>query len=286
LPPISESRSLAGSLGREYWIRFPSPAEAEGVAPAMAHVYEPAKGPVRGTVLAAHGLGLEVDWTRATRYPVARFCAAGFRFILLEGPWHGSRSTPETALGEPILAEAPAGLLTYFDAHVRELGIITAWARGRENRPVGWMGESLGAYAAAIAAAASCNWPEAARPDAFLLQALTDALDGAVLDGVLADAYGVGAALRSAGWTDETIAQLRPLTGPAGPPATDPERILLLLGSEDRVTPFAGGCALAQKWGVPAENVFVRPQGHFSLPIGVHSDPEPIVRLMTLLEGR
>ena len=43
-----------------------------------------------------------------------------------------------------------------------------------------------------------------------------------------------------------------PLLAPFGPPAMGPERVVMLLGTRDDVTPYAGGIALARDWQLPA----------------------------------
>jgi hypothetical protein len=53
----------------------------------------------------------------------------------------------------------------------------------------------------------------------------------------------------------------------------------------DDLTPYAGGLALARQWGLPAENLFLRHQGHFSVVIGLAPDPAPLHRLDTLLRA-
>ena len=63
-------------------------------------------------------------------------------------------------------------------------------------------------------------------------------------------------------------------------PAKD---IVMVLGMRDDVTPYARGAAMAERWGVPADNLFRRDQGHFSVPVGLMSDPEPLTRLVARL---
>jgi hypothetical protein len=63
-----------------------------------------------------------------------------------------------------------------------------------------------------------------------------------------------------------------------------PERIVMVLGEADDLTPFAGGSALARRWQIPAENLFLRPQGHFSVALGLLCDPAPIDRLLAIVD--
>ena len=58
----------------------------------------------------------------------------------------------------------------------------------------------------------------------------------------------------------------------------------MLLGRTDDVTPFADGRALAARWRVPAENLFLPRRGHFSAAVGLLHDPAPLRRLALRLQ--
>jgi hypothetical protein len=45
----------------------------------------------------------------------------------------------------------------------------------------------------------------------------------------------------------------------------------------------AWAAALVSRWKVPEDNVFVRPQGHFSASLGLMRDDTPLRRLASLL---
>jgi hypothetical protein len=75
----------------------------------------------------------------------------------------------------------------------------------------------------------------------------------------------------------------RPLLEPNQPPAPTPDRIVVVLGEADDLMPYSGGRALVDRWRVPKGNVFVRPQGHFSVPLGLLADSAPIERFLALL---
>ena len=114
--------------------------------------------------------------------------------------------------------------------------------------------------------------------------ATSGALDELAETGSLTRALGLPARLRAAGWDAATQAQWLPLLAPLGPPGLDPAAIVMLLGAADDLTPFAGGRALAARWRVPADNLFVEPgRGHFSVAIGLQRDPAPLARLLALL---
>jgi hypothetical protein len=118
----------------------------------------------------------------------------------------------------------------------------------------------------------------AQRADALFLVGTSDRLDRIAFESTLTGALGLDAALRTKGWTAETLRAFSPLTNPEGEPAIAPDSIFVVLGTADDVTPFDGGVALAQRWRVPAINQFHRPQGHFSLSQGLIPDNAPLLR--------
>ena len=89
--------------------------------------------------------------------------------------------------------------------------------------------------------------------------------------------------LARAGWSEESIKPWMALAEPRGEPALPPERIIIALGDVDRVTPYAGGLALAERWRIPAENRFVSPRGHFSASLAIAERGGPLERLVEVL---
>jgi hypothetical protein len=272
--PLRASGAILGEGTRTFWIESAAGARARVVAPA-----DP-----RGTILVLHGLGVEPDEFLIGRAELEVLIARGFRVLLLEGPFHGWRRKPGFYVGEPVLADAPRGALDYFERHVAELGNFTRWARAFDDGPIGWIGTSLGAFTAAIGASAAHGWPAAARPDGVLLITVGSAVYAPeILDGELCRRLGVMPALERAGWTRQAIIRLAPLTGPVLPPVCGAERVHLLLGSYDAVTPLASGFELAARWNVPAANIELQRRGHYTIPIGLERNPAPILRFAASL---
>ena len=58
----------------------------------------------------------------------------------------------------------------------------------------------------------------------------------------------------------------------------DPDRIVMALRDADTATPYEGGIALARRWNIPPENLFVSHQGHFSTALGLYRNAAPIDR--------
>jgi hypothetical protein len=108
---------------------------------------------------------------------------------------------------------------------------------------------------------------------------------GTGVDGDLARAIGVPDRLADAGWRRVELERLANLLAPQGAPAVDPERIVMVLGTADGVTPYAGGRMLARAWGVPPANVFASWRGHFSAGLDLYRDPRPLRRLVAVMTG-
>ena len=95
---------------------------------------------------------------------------------------------------------------------------------------------------------------------------------------------GVDEQFQQAGWDDDALKTWLPLLEPEAP-CMAPEKIVLVLGMVDDLTPYPGGKDLAKRWGVPEENVFDSEHGHFSASLNVLRDPRPLDRFAALLKG-
>jgi len=196
---------------------------------------------------------------------------------------HGRRRLPGHWAGEPILSRGPLGLIEHFQAWLAEVGALIAWARGGEGGEVAVGGISLGALTSQLLASVAVNWPRAVRPDALLLIATSGDLDEIGTSGSLVRALGLPPLYEQAGWDLERRLQWLPLLEPQGMPVVPPEKIVMLLGAADDLTPFPGGLALARRWGLPKANLFVRHQGHFSVSLGLSGAGAPARRLAEIL---
>ncbi|HET8726627.1 MAG TPA: hypothetical protein VFO41_03860, partial [Alphaproteobacteria bacterium] len=145
---------------------------------------------------------------------------------------------------------------------------------------------SLGAFNAQLAAVHACTWPEAARADALLLFTTSEGIEDIATTGAFARAFGVDRQLRRKGWTADRLRRWRPLTDPVASPACGPESVFMVLGSEDTIAPFKHGIGIARRWGVPDAQVYVRPQGHFSVPAGLMADEAPVIAFARHLKER
>ncbi len=281
-PAVNESRAKTGASARTSWLRFPTTVSG---APdvAWARVARPRAERGRATVIFTHGVAMEVEFWRGYAEPPAAFVEAGITTIRPEGPYHGRRRSAGRYGGEEVFARGPLGLLDYVQAHVVELGLLTAWAREASAGPVAIGGVSLGALTAQLAAVEARHWPEEMRPDALLLVTTSASVTAPTVEGSLVRALGVPKALEASGWTPERYARWLPLLEPRGGTVVAPERIVMMLGLADDITPYAQGLALARRWNVPESNIFARRQGHFTTSLGLMRHDAPLRRLASLL---
>jgi hypothetical protein len=281
-PAPDESRAKTGPSARTSWLRFPTTLSG---APdvAWARVARPRRKRGRATVIFTHGVAMEIEFWRGYAEPPAAFVEAGITTIRPEGPYHGRRRSPGRYGGEEVFARGPLGILDYAQAHVIELGLLTAWARQATGGPVAIGGVSLGALIAQLAAAEAWGWPEEMRPDALLLVTTSASVTAPTVEGSLVRALGVPEALEASGWTPERYERWLPLLEAGGETVVPPDRIVMTLGLADDITPYAQGLALARRWGVPEANVFARRQGHFTASLGLLRHDAPLRRLASVL---
>ncbi len=279
---VSESQTIEGRRGRLSWLRFPAPAGDT----AWARVTAPGGVVDPPTLIFLHGITIETEMWRDSLDPVAPLARQGVRVIRPEGPWHGRRCLPGFYGGEPVLGRGPLGLLELFQNWVAETSAWIAWARRTSRGPVAVGGISLGALTSQLVLTAARTWPEVQRPDAALLMAGSGDLLATGYEGALPAALDMRPRLTEAGWDEARIAPWLALLEPQGRPLLAPERIFMLIGQADEVAPAKTALALARRWALPEANVLLRRhQGHFTLDLGVTTDPEPLLALARLLKS-
>ena len=130
----------------------------------------------------------------------------------------------------------------------------------------------------------SRHWPEHLHPDALLLITHCGRIEDAVARGSLARAWGIAERTEAAGWSEAEIARYAPLIDPLDAPVMPPETIVSVLGSHDDVTPYDSGKALLDAWRVPDENRFIWRCGHFSVPLAMLRNHQPLERFDQILK--
>lgn len=272
---VQQSRVIDQAGRRTYWLRFPSTLGDT----AWAKVVEPAGVIDPPTLISLHGIAIESEMMVGVPDPFGALVGQGVRVIYPEGPWHGRRRPHGWSAGEPVMGRAPLGMLDLLAGWVGEVAVLSDWARRQGSARIGLAGTSLGALTAQRAAAASRHWPAGLQPDVLLLVTTSGDMLDVTLRGDLARGLKVDAALAGAGWTSEALQPWRPLLEPGDTPPLNPADIMMVLGEADRVTPYAGGVALAKVWGLPDTNIFRRPRGHFSAAAAMPGEHEILAAL-------
>jgi pimeloyl-ACP methyl ester carboxylesterase len=285
LPEVERSREVENGNVIEYWLRFKTPGVDHDTV--YAHVYEPKQKPAGGlqTLIFGHGLAIETEMMKGDLRGYGSLAERGLRVILPDAPGHNRRVADGLYGGESFIIAPPSSGLRHLAQAAKEFGIIAAWARGNGSKHVAFSGMSLGALTSQVAATRMAAWPTDARPDALMLLTTTDRVSSLALDSALAVIAGLNVASQAAGWTAASFLPLAKIVDAEATPPVDPERIVLLIGERDTVTPIDGGRRLAAKWQVPAKNLFRRDQGHFSAAFGLGADPSPFRRITEILVG-
>jgi pimeloyl-ACP methyl ester carboxylesterase len=290
LPEVERSREIENGDIIEYWLRFPTPGVDHDTV--YAHVYEPKRKPASGrngaglpTLIFGHGLAIETEMMKGDLRGYGSLAERGMRVILPDAPGHNRRVADGLYGGESFIIAPPSSGLRHLAQAAKEFGVIAAWARGNGSKHVAFSGMSLGALTSQVAAGRTATWPSDAKPDALMLLTTTDKVSSLALDSALAVVAGLNVASEAAGWTPASFVPLAKIVDAEATPPLDPERIVLLIGERDTVTPIDGGRRLATKWQVPAKNLFRRDQGHFSAAFGLGADPSPFRRISEILVG-
>ena len=284
MPRIEFSRKVPGSAGTEYWLRFASPSQRLGDT-VYAHVYEPEGVKNPPTIIFAHGICVEFDHWHGLVDEVDELCRMGIRVIRPEAPWHGRRRNPGHFSGETIVSRSPLGPLDAFSSALREWSVLIDWAQNRGSRRVAIGGSSLGALMSLLCADVARDWPQHLRPQAMLLITHSGHQQDALLHGALAKVWKSHDSLIASGWTSELTGQYISLLNPDWdlPPVMEPRNIVSVLGQYDHVTPFKSGLELMDAWQVPAANRHIWKRGHFSVPMTMIRNTEPLRKFREIM---
>lgn len=281
-PAIEVSRRLPVPRGEDYWIRFPSPSQSMNDV-VYARVHEPPGAVNPPTLIFGHGMCVEFDHYHNLVDEVAGLVEQGIRVVRPEAPWHGRRVLPGHYGGEQLLSTAPTGMFDYLSAQHKEWAVIIDWCRKTSSGPVAVGGGSLGAQTAKSVAMRANDWPQHLQPDAVFAVIHCSHIAEAVLDGALSDIWNFSGALRDAGWSKELARQWLQRLDPMRTPCVSPERVVSVTGSHDVVTRQAWADKQMDFWQVPQHNRFSYRRGHFSVPLGMIRDTQPLLRLREVL---
>ncbi len=282
LPEIRVSHKLPTAYGCDYWLRFESPYAVMGDE-VFARVHEPEDVRNPPTLIFGHGICVEFDHYHQLIDEITQLTSQGIRVIRPEAPWHGRRVLPGHYGGEQFLSRLPASIFDFIVAQNQEWASLINWCRSNSDAAVAVGGSSLGAQTAKTVAMNARHWPKKLQPDALL--AITHSQHiAAALDGALADIWNLGKAMREAGWNQELERQWVKLLDPEQSTCMSGENIISVCGSEDIVTPIVTANKQLDAWAVPANNRFVYRRGHFTVPLGMIYDNEPLQRFAQVLK--
>ena len=281
-PEVMCSRRIPVPRGTDHWVKFrsPSPAMADMV---YARVHEPLNVTNPPTLIFGHGMCVEFDHYHNLVDEVAGLVEQGIRVVRPEAPWHGRRVLPGHFGGEQLLSTAPMGMFDFVSAQHQEWAVLINWCRQTSTGPVGIGGGSLGAQTAKSIAMRANDWPQTLRPDAVFAVIHCSHIAEAVLDGALSDIWNLSGSLREVGWSRELARQWLLRLDPMCEPCVAPDRVVSVIGSQDRVTRPEWANHQLDYWQVPQENRFVHHRGHFSVPLGMIRDTQPLQKLREVL---
>ena len=128
----------------------------------------------------------------------------------------------------------------------------------------------------ALMGMSAASWPEHLRPQALLAITHSKYVYEAALEGSLSDIWNMGASLRDMGWHQNVEKTWLQRMDPQGEPCMPGNCIVSVTGEADTVTPKTFVGAQLDEWGVPRENRFAYERGHFTVPLGMIYNEEPI----------
>jgi len=264
-PPLPEVKRTAvnrppqlAGVGRNYRLeRLTFPSVFESGKPNNDMVagwwaYRPGRE-TAPTIIYAHGW-MAYDPGMWLRMPLSWAAPLGYNVLMLELPYHMSRTPPGTRSGElSITADLPGAVVTAQQG-VSDIRQVVKWLRAQGVEKIGLLGKSLGGLMSSLTVVAE---PE---------------LDCAVL---LIPAVDAGASLWHSTYTrlvrydlarqgiDEAMTSqaLGAMNPTRQRPAIDPHRVLIIVATADRACPPAETEKLAAAWKAPLERI---PLGHLS----------------------
>ncbi len=281
-PEVEVSKSIPTSYGKDYWLRFKSP-HAQMNDEVYARVYEPTGIENPPTLIFGHGICVEFDQYHQLLSEVDQLTKFGIRVIKPEAPWHGRRVLPGHYGGEQFLSKIPISMFDFIGAQHKEWATLINWCRENSSGPLGVGGSSLGAQTAKTIAMNASDWPQHLKPDALFAITHSQNISEAATKGALSDIWNLGESMRAAGWHSETEVEWLKRLDPPKSPCMEGAQIVSVYGRKDSVTPVKSAIEQMNSWNVPAQNRFLYNRGHFSTPLGLLFDNEPIERFAEIL---
>lgn len=205
----------------------------------------------RPTIVLLHGWGGGNHWVTARAFQVTYWLRHGFDVAAFVLPFHGDRA-PGTALGKSgalFPSANPMRTNEGFGQAIYDLRALALFLRARGASAVGAMGMSLGGYTTSL-------WASIAGPDDAGGIDFAVAMIPAVSMSRLFWRHGENSPQRAraakAGITEDMLADAFAVHAPLTRPVRLPrERLAVIAGRGDRITPPDQAEALAAHWDVP-----------------------------------
>jgi pimeloyl-ACP methyl ester carboxylesterase len=251
-----------GPLGTQVVdLRYPSEYEpflpqarelhARATENLTAHARWWTSGRGRPTIVLLHGWGGGNHWVTERTFGVSYWLRHGYDVAAFVLPFHGDRAPGTGALRSGALFPSPNPLRTNeaFGQAIYDLRALSAFLRRRGSSAIGALGMSLGGYTTAL-------WASVAGPAEVGGLDFAIAMIPAVSMARLMWRHGERSPERlraaKAGITEDLLVEAFAVHAPTTRPARlAAERLFVIAGRGDRITPPEHAETLAAHWGVP-----------------------------------
>ena len=201
----------------------------------------------RPTIVLLHGWGAGSHWMNARAFVVPYWLRHGFDVAAFVLPFHGARA-PDHRSGAAFPSPNPLRTNEGFGQAIFELRALALWLRQRGASSVGAIGMSLGGYTTGL-------WASVAGPDEPGGLDFAVAMIPAVSMARLMWRHGETSPMHkravSAGITEDLFADAFAVHAPTTRPVRLPrERLAVIAGKGDRITPPDQAETLARHWNV------------------------------------
>ncbi|HWU86724.1 MAG TPA: hypothetical protein VN253_05600 [Kofleriaceae bacterium] len=259
-PAVTLAAAGDGPLGTQV-VDLTWPSEYEPFLPAAREVFARVpenhaaharwwtSGRGRPAIVLLHGWAGGHHWVTARTFAVPYWLRHGYDVAAFVLPYHGPRAPGPSG----ALFPSPSPLRTNegFGQAIFDLRALARFLRDRGASAVGAMGMSLGGYTAALWASLAGAAPGAAGDGLDFAVAMIPAVSMAKLMWRHGEASPVRRASARAGITEDLLADAFAVHAPTTrPPRLPPERLAVMAGRGDRITPPDHAEELARHWGV------------------------------------
>jgi pimeloyl-ACP methyl ester carboxylesterase len=244
--------------GRVELVRFPSPyvplnpdlrrsyLRHERNATARAQHWRHDDGP-RPTLCVIHGFGASPAWFNSMFFSLNEFFAEGWDVLLFTIPFHGGRRGAHAPFnGAELFTDGLCRLNEAIMQAICDLRVLVSYLIRTGARRIGVTGLSLGGYCTAVMASVD------ARLD-FAIPNATVASIPALLGSWFPSNIGAGVLRRIKGIPDDLVRSSLLVTSPLTyRPVLPRDRLMVIAGLGDRLTPPAHSLELWEHWDRPA----------------------------------